>query len=104
MRRTSAYRSSKQDFWVKTKCWETGTFDLWGIKREPGMPAVGIVARGGKYAGSPTITLPKHAARSPPAARTEARAVPPAGAPRAIINPTVEWVKPGQHNSQGPAP
>ncbi|RUV11582.1 RNA ligase family protein, partial [Mesorhizobium sp. M1A.F.Ca.IN.022.04.1.1] len=58
-RRTSSYRSGKQDFWVKTKCWEVGTFELWGVKREPGKPAVGIVARDGKYAGSPTITLPK---------------------------------------------
>ncbi|WP_245475439.1 MULTISPECIES: hypothetical protein [unclassified Mesorhizobium] len=50
-RRTSSYRSGKQDFWVKTKCWEIGDFDLLGIKREPGEPAAAIMALGGRYAG-----------------------------------------------------
>ncbi|RWH31150.1 RNA ligase family protein [Mesorhizobium sp.] len=94
-RRESPYRSGKVDSWVKTKCWEVGTFELWGVKREPGKPAVGIVARDGKYAGSPTITLPKQLRDRLEQLVRRARAAPPAGAPRAIVDPTVEWVKPG---------
>ncbi|WP_292200347.1 RNA ligase family protein, partial [Mesorhizobium sp.] len=57
-RRTSSYRSGKQDFWVKTKCWEVGDFDLLGIKREPRKPAAAIMARDGRYAGAAAVTLP----------------------------------------------
>ncbi|RUV82481.1 DNA ligase [Mesorhizobium sp. M1A.F.Ca.IN.022.07.1.1] len=94
-RRTSSYRSGRQDFWLKTKCWEVGTFELWGVKRELGKPTVGIVARDGRYAGSPTITLPRHLRDRLEQLVQKARAAPPAGAPRAIVDPTVEWVKPG---------
>lgn len=57
-RRTSSYRSGRQDFWVKTKCWDVGDFELLGIKREPGKPVAAIMARGGCYAGAAAVTLP----------------------------------------------
>ncbi|MFK0688175.1 DNA ligase [Mesorhizobium sp. IMUNJ 23033] len=58
-RRGSPYHSGPSDIWVKTKCWEIGDFELLGIKREPGKPPQGIMARGGKYAGSATVALTK---------------------------------------------
>ncbi|MDX8513506.1 RNA ligase family protein [Mesorhizobium captivum] len=94
-RRESPYRSGKLDFWVKTKCWEIGTFELWGIRREPGKPAAAIVARDGKYAGSPVITLPKQLRDHLQQLVEKSRAGAPAGVPRAVVDPTVEWVKPG---------
>ncbi|WP_292232376.1 hypothetical protein [Mesorhizobium sp.] len=44
-RKGSPYRSGKLDFWVKTKCWDVGDFELLGIMREPGKPAAAIMAR-----------------------------------------------------------
>lgn len=91
----SPYKSGKTEAWLKTKCWEIGEFDLLGIKRAPGKPAVGIVARGGKYAGSPTITLSKQMRDRLQQLIQKARAGEPAGVPRAVIDPSVEWIRPG---------
>ncbi|AZO32818.1 DNA ligase [Mesorhizobium sp. M1B.F.Ca.ET.045.04.1.1] len=91
----SPYKSGSTEAWVKTKCWETGDFELIGIKRVPGKPAVGIVARNGCYAGSPTITLPKQLRDRLQQLVRQARAEEPPGVPRAIAGPSIEWIKPG---------
>lgn len=93
-RRASPYRSGKTEAWVKAKCWETAEFELLGVKREPGKPAVALVAREGKYAGGAAITASR-AVKDKLWRRVEqARAKQPAGVPTAVAG-GVEWVKPG---------
>lgn len=91
----SPYRSGPTEAWVKTKCWETGKFELWGVRREPGKPTIGIVGRDGKYAGSPTIALPRQMRERLQRLVERSRAQEPAAVPRAVADPTVEWLKPG---------
>lgn len=95
-RRESLYRSGKTDAWVKTKCWEVGDFELLGIKREPGKPAVALMAKDGRYAGGAAIALPK-GVRERLWRRVEQGRVgaPQNAVPTAARGPDVEWVKPG---------
>lgn len=91
-RKGSPYRSGPSDFWVKTKCWEVGDFELLGLKREPGKQTVGIMAREGKYVGSATIALTKQMReRLMKRVRNDK---PPIGLPTAVTGPEVEWIKP----------
>ena len=91
-RRGSPYRSGPSDAWVKTKCWEVGDFELLGIRREPGKAPQGIMARGGKYAGSATVALSKEM-RERLWERVRKGRSPPPGLPKAISK--AEWLKPG---------
>lgn len=92
----SLYRSGKTDAWVKTKCWEIGDFELLGIKREPGKPAVALMAKDGRYAGGAAITLPKGIRERLWRRVEQGRAERPQNAvPMAARGPEVEWVKPG---------
>ncbi|MBZ9705406.1 DNA ligase [Mesorhizobium sp. ESP7-2] len=92
-RRTAPYHAGKGDSWVKTKCWDVAEFELLGIKREPGKITEAIVARGGKYAGSPAIAMTKQIRER---LLTRMRdAPPPAGLPNAIAGAAVEWLQPG---------
>ncbi|RWH30680.1 MAG: DNA ligase [Mesorhizobium sp.] len=90
------YRSGKQDFWVKTKCWEIGDFELLGIKREPGKPAAAIMARDGRYAGAAAVTLPAGVRERLWQRVQQAKAArPPRPVPTAVSGGDVDWVKPG---------
>jgi ATP-dependent DNA ligase len=93
-RRASPYRSGKTEAWVKAKCWETADFDLLGVKREPGKPAVALVAREGKYAGGAAITASRAIKEKLWRRVEQRRAKQPAGVPTAVAG-GVEWVKPG---------
>ncbi|WP_189375250.1 MULTISPECIES: RNA ligase family protein [unclassified Mesorhizobium] len=91
-RRESPYKSGKIDAWVKTKCWELGEFELLGIRREPGKAPQGIMARGGKYAGSATVALTMEM-RERLWLRVRKGRSPPPGLPKAISK--AEWLEPG---------
>jgi bifunctional non-homologous end joining protein LigD len=93
-RRESPYRGGKTEAWVKAKCWEIGEFDLLGIKREPGKPAVALMARNGKYAGGAMINANRSIKERLWRRVEEARAKQPAGVPTAVVE-GVEWVGPG---------
>ncbi|TGQ95440.1 DNA ligase [Mesorhizobium sp. M8A.F.Ca.ET.208.01.1.1] len=91
-RRESIYRSGKTEAWVKAKCWEVGDFDLLGIKRRPGKPAVALVGRDGKYVGSPAISITKEIRER---LLKRVRGASPAPVPTAIASGDIEWLKPG---------
>lgn len=86
------YRSGESDAWLKIKCYEFSEFDLLGVKREPGKPAMALMGQGGKYAGSAFITLPNDI-RERLWKRVQRGKEAPVGAPKAISG--VEWLKPG---------
>ncbi|WP_288142838.1 DNA ligase [Mesorhizobium sp.] len=94
-RKGSPYRSGENESWVKIKCWELGNFDLLGIKRETGKRTEAIVARDGKYAGSPSIALTKEIRERLLKRVRGAAPRPPAGLPKAVATADVEWVRPG---------
>lgn len=94
-RRNSPYRSGPSDAWVKTKGWDVGEFELMGVKTEPGEQTTAFVARDGKYAGSATIAQTKQMRDRLWQRVQKARADQPAGLPKAVAEPGVEWVKPG---------
>ncbi|RWM06970.1 hypothetical protein [Mesorhizobium sp.] len=95
-RKGSPYRSGKLDFWVKTKCWEVGDFELLGIMREPGKPAAAIMARDGRYAGTAVVTLPGGLRERLWQRVQQGKATrPPRPVPTAVAGADVEWVKPG---------
>ncbi|TIR24046.1 MAG: DNA ligase [Mesorhizobium sp.] len=93
-RRESAYRSGPTDAWVKIKCWEIGEFELLGIKREEGKRTEAIVARNGKYAGSPAISLTKEI-RERLLKRVRDARPPEAAVPTAVAEGEIEWLSPG---------
>ncbi len=53
----SRYRSGRTRDWLKVKA-EEADFDLVGVRRERGKPAMALLARNGRPAGSAFITLP----------------------------------------------
>jgi ATP-dependent DNA ligase len=91
-RRGSSYRSGPTEAWLKIKCWETADFDLLGIKREPSKPAVALVAREGKYAGAPAISITKEVRER---LLKRMRGASPAPVPTAVAADNVEWLQPG---------
>lgn len=91
-RRESIYRSGKTEAWVKAKCWEVGDFDLLGIKRRPGKPAVALVGRDGKYVGSPAISITREIRER---LLKRVRGASPAPVPTAIASGDIEWLRPG---------
>ena len=54
----SRYVSGKTKSWLKVKAFEEADFDLVGVRRERGKPAMAMLARDGRPAGSAFITLP----------------------------------------------
>jgi ATP-dependent DNA ligase len=93
-RRESLYRSGKTEAWVKAKCWDVADFELMGIKREPGKPAVALLAREGKYTGAAVIAGTRAVKERLWRRVARARSAEPAGVPSAVSE-GVEWVKPG---------
>ena len=53
-----AYVCGKAKAWLKVKGFEEAEFDLVGVKRERGNPAMALLARNGEPAGSAFIRLP----------------------------------------------
>lgn len=94
-RRSAPYRSGKGDSWVKIKCWELGEFELLGVKREPGKRTEAIVAKNGRYAGSPAISMTRDIRERLLKRMRAAPQAPPAGLPNAIAGADVEWLRPG---------
>jgi bifunctional non-homologous end joining protein LigD len=54
----SRYVSGRARDWLKVKTFEEADFDLIGVRRERGKPAMAMLARNGRPAGSASITLP----------------------------------------------
>ena len=54
----SRYVSGKAKSWLKVKAFEEAEFDLVGVQRESGKPAMALLARDGQPAGRAFITLP----------------------------------------------
>ncbi|UVK47729.1 DNA ligase [Mesorhizobium sp. AR07] len=94
-RRNSPYRSGPSDSWVKTKCFEIGDFDLLGVERGAGRASVALMARNGRYAGKAVISATNAIKARLWAKVQQAKGEPPEGLPKAVLNPGVEWVKPG---------
>ncbi|CDX30904.1 ATP dependent DNA ligase (fragment) [Mesorhizobium sp. SOD10] len=65
-----------------------------GIRRDPGKPAVALVARDGKYAGGAVITANRSIKERLWRRVEEARAKQPTGVPAAVTD-DVEWVRSG---------
>ncbi|OBQ59587.1 DNA ligase [Mesorhizobium loti] len=94
-RKNSPYRAGKSDAWVKAKCWDVADFELIGVKRERGKQTEGLMARDGKYVGSAVIATNRSIKERLLRRLERARAEQPAGVPKAIAGPSVEWVSPG---------
>lgn len=88
----SRYRSGPSKEWLKTKCYDVGEFDIIGVQRERGKPAMVLMADKGRYVGGAFVTLPQ-GIRERLWARVQARsgAKPPAG----LAAEKAEWIKPG---------
>lgn len=94
-RKNSPYRSGPSDSWLKIKCWEVGEFELLGVKREHGKPAMALMARNGRYAGTAVISANRSIKERLWRRVQMAKAGKPAGVPEGVAGPTVEWLKPG---------
>ena len=91
-RADSAYRSGRTRDWVKIKTFDEATYDIIGVQREPGQPAMVLMADQGRYKGGAFVTLPRGIRD-----RLWARVQEKAGAPplKGLPAGKAEWVKPG---------
>ncbi|SFQ19810.1 ATP dependent DNA ligase domain-containing protein [Mesorhizobium sp. NFR06] len=92
-RKDSVYRSGPSTNWLKAKCYSIDEYELLGVEREPGKPALALMAeRGtGRYVGSAFITLNREMRE-----RLWQRVQEHAGqAPKGMKRPATQWVKPG---------
>jgi DNA ligase D-like protein (predicted ligase) len=95
-RADAPYRSGRQPTWLKTKCFEISTYEVAGVLREPGRPAVAYMVtpdRERRYVGGAFITL-ANAQRERLWKRVQAKAKPPAGFGKPKAG--TEWLRPGQ--------
>lgn len=91
-RASSTYRSGRTDSWLKIKCYEEKVLDIIGVQREPGKPAMVLMAEQGQYMGSAFVTFPK-AVRERLWARVQGKVGAPP--PKGLAREKAEWVKPG---------
>ncbi len=92
-RADSVYRSGRTREWLKIKSYAEATFDIIGVQREPGQPAMVLMANEeGRYMGGAFVTLPR-GIRERLWARVQAKTGAPA--PKGIRADKAEWVKPG---------
>ncbi|MBX3575445.1 MAG: ATP-dependent DNA ligase [Mesorhizobium sp.] len=92
-RADSSYQSGRTREWVKIKSFVEATFDIIGVQREPGQPAMVLMANAeGRYIGGAFVTLPR-GIRERLWARVKAKAGAPG--PMGIKADKAEWVKPG---------
>ncbi|TKD37137.1 MAG: ATP-dependent DNA ligase [Mesorhizobium sp.] len=93
-RRDSKYRSGPSTNWLKTKCYTVGEFELLGVEREAGKPALALMAEPGtrKYVGSAFVSVNREMRE-----RLWKRVQEHAGeAPKDVKKrPATQWVKPG---------
>ena len=88
------YRSGRTDTWLKTKCFEESFYEVAGVLREPGRPAVAYLVTPDKerrYVGGAFITL-NGEIRERLWSRVRANAKPVKGVE---AKQGTEWLKPG---------
>jgi len=93
-RASSPYRSGRTETWVKTKCFTESVYEIAGVLREPGRPAVAYLVTPDeerRYVGGAFITL-KREIRERLWSHVLANAQPVKGVER---KPGIEWLKPG---------
>jgi bifunctional non-homologous end joining protein LigD len=78
------YRSGRTDSWLKIKSYEVSEYEVAGVTRERGKPAVAILTTSGKYAGAAFIGSNK-AMCERLWARVQKEAPPPEGIPKKEI-------------------
>jgi len=94
-RATSAYRSGRVETWQKAKCYEESTYEVAGVLREPGRPAVAYMVTPDKerrYVGGAFITLNQRMRERLWARVQKAKGKPVKGVD---AKPGTVWVKPG---------
>lgn len=89
----SRYESGRSTAWLKAKCYDEGDFNIVGVQRERGKPAMALMAdRAGKYVGGAFVTLPQ-SIRKRLWDRVQAKSG--AKAPKGLATEKAEWIKPG---------
>ena len=89
--RSSTYASGPTRSWQKTKCYTEADFELIGVQRELGKPAMAMVAQQGRYVGGAFITL-KREMRERLWERVETMQ---GKAPKGVKKSDAQWLKPG---------
>lgn len=93
-RASAPYRSGRTETWLKTKCFTESVYEVAGVLREPGRPAVAYLVtpdKQRKYVGGAFITLSQEL-RERLWSRVRANAKPVKGVE---AKPGTEWLKPG---------
>jgi bifunctional non-homologous end joining protein LigD len=94
-RASSPYRSGRVETWQKAKCYEESTYEVAGVLREPGRPAVAYMVTSDKerrYVGGAFITLNQQMRERLWARVQKAKGKPVKGVD---AKPGTVWVKPG---------
>ena len=88
----SRYVSGRTRDWLKVKCFDEADFNLIGVRREPGKPAMAALGRDGRHVGNAFIVLSGRK-REQLWALVEASPGPP---PKGVSDSgTIEWLRPG---------
>lgn len=90
----SCYGSGRTCDWLKIKAFEEAEFELLGVRRERGKPAIAMLARGGRHVGNAFITFPPEI-RERLWRCVEENAGPPPKAVRKKDSGSAEWIRPG---------
>lgn len=88
----SIYESGRSRAWLKIKSYAEETYDIIGVQREPGRPAMVLMADNGRYVGGAFVTQPR-GVRERLWERVQAKTEAPA--PAGLKAAKAEWVKPG---------
>jgi bifunctional non-homologous end joining protein LigD len=91
---TSPYRSGRSETWLKTKCFTESVYEVAGVLREPGRPAIAYLVtpdKQRKYVGGAFITASQEI-RERLWSRVRAGAKPAKGVE---AKPGTQWLKPG---------
>jgi ATP-dependent DNA ligase len=92
-RKGSTYESGRTTSWLKAKSYDEADFNIIGVQRERGKPAMALVAdHSGKYVGGAFVTLPQ-GIRKRLWDRVQAKAGAPT--PKGLAAEKAEWIKPG---------
>jgi len=91
-RADAPYASGRTRSWLKIKCYAEATYDIVGVQREVGRPAMVLMADKGRYMGDAFVTLP-HGIRERLWKRVQAKAG--ANPPTGLKAAKAEWVNPG---------
>lgn len=91
-RADSTYASGRTRDWLKAKCFQQSEYEVVGILREPGTPAMVLMAdHERRYVGSAFIGLNKAMRERLWQRVTDARTAPVIG----LTKPATEWIRPG---------